>query len=103
MKDLNYSALLDLYGKALTDRQLKFMEQYYHLDYSLFEIAENESVSRQAVHACLKKAQGALDDLEEKLGFYARKATVRAVVAAAKMQGEPAALQEALDKIEEIL
>ena len=103
MKDLKFSTLLDLYGKALTAKQFKFMEQYYHWDYSLFEIAENESVSRQAVHACLKKAQGALLDFEDKLGFYKKRLAVRSILSVAKMESEPDTLKDALVRIEELL
>ena len=69
MKDLKFSDLLDVYGKMLTDKQYAAMEQYYHLDYSLAEIAENESVSRQAVRAALLLAQKTLVNLEQNIGF----------------------------------
>ena len=103
MKDLKFSALLDLYGKALTAKQYGFMEQYYHHDYSLFEIAENESVSRQAVHACILNAQKALLALEDKLGFYERQCAVRSIIASARSENEPKALRKALERIEELL
>jgi len=103
VKDLKFSALLEIYGKALTDKQAKFMEQYHHQDLSLFEIAENESVSRQAVHACLKKAQNALLCLEDKLGFYQKQRAVRAIIESAKAESAPAAMRDALARIEELI
>ncbi|MCL2062386.1 MAG: hypothetical protein FWH03_07185 [Firmicutes bacterium] len=70
MKDLKFSALLDLYGKMLTDKQQAMMRQYYHLDCSLGEVAESEGISRQAVHASLRGAQNTLLQAEQQLGFY---------------------------------
>ena len=69
MKNLQYSDLLAIYGRMLTARQYAAMEQYYHLDYSLAEIAENQSISRQAVRAALQLAQKTLLNLEEKIGY----------------------------------
>ena len=53
----------------LTDRQRDVIEQYYEFDLSLGEIAENLSVTRQAVHCALKQAEVLLENCEEKLGF----------------------------------
>ena len=103
MKDLKFSALLDLYGNALTAKQFSMMEQYYHLDYSLAEIAENESVTRQAVHASLRLAQNALTAFEQKLGFYERRLAVQSVLDDAKATDDVSALREALARIEELI
>jgi len=69
MKNLVYGELLSVYGKMLTKKQFDAMEQYYHLDYSLAEIAQNQNITRQAVRASLVKAQRILDTLEENIGF----------------------------------
>ena len=69
MKDFRTVRLKDLYGAMLTDRQRDVIEQYYEFDLSLGEIAENLSVTRQAVHCALKQAEALLENCEEKLGF----------------------------------
>ena len=50
----------DLYGSMLTIRQREIINLYYEENFSLSEIAEEFSISRQAVHDTLKKAEKAL-------------------------------------------
>ncbi|HWR18925.1 MAG TPA: DNA-binding protein [Clostridia bacterium] len=64
--------LLDLYGALLTPRQRSFLEQHLYEDCSLFEIAERESITRQAVRDALVRAEKELLETEEKLGFFKR-------------------------------
>ena len=59
--------LLAWYGSLLTDNQLKIMESYYQADLSLAEIAENNGVSRAAIHATIKRSEELLLGYEEKL------------------------------------
>lgn len=61
------SILLDIYGKLLTDKQYKLLDDYYNNDLSLSEIAENENITRQAVRDNLKKGENNLFEYEEKL------------------------------------
>lgn len=63
------SILLDIYGKLLTEKQYKLLDDYYNNDLSLSEIAENENITRQAVRDNLKKGENNLFDYEEKLGL----------------------------------
>ena len=42
MKDLYVSALLDVYGSFLSEKQQALTEYYYNDDLSLSEIAEHE-------------------------------------------------------------
>ncbi|MFZ5827980.1 MAG: YlxM family DNA-binding protein [Bacillota bacterium] len=70
MKDVQTVALLyDFYGPLLTVRQQELIEAYYLEDLSLAEIAENDGVSRQAVHDLIKRSEAALHEYEERLGF----------------------------------
>ena len=62
-----FNELLTLYGDVLTENQYNNMVAYYSDDYSLSEIAENNSVSRNAVSLSLKQAENELTRLEEKL------------------------------------
>ena len=59
--------LLDIYGNLLTEKQFKLLDDYYNNDLSLSEIAENESITRQAVRDNLKKGENKLFWFEEKL------------------------------------
>lgn len=65
--NVKISILLDIYGNLLTDKQKKLLEDYYNNDLSLSEIAENESITRQAVRDNLKKGEKNLLEYEEKL------------------------------------
>ena len=63
------SILLETYGKLLTDKQYNLLDDYYNMDLSLSEIAENENITRQAVKDNLKKGENKLFEYEEKLGI----------------------------------
>lgn len=64
-----YSSLYDLYKNLLTDKQRSYFEDYYFNDLSLFEIADNAHVSRNAIYDQLKKVTDNLDNYENKLGL----------------------------------
>jgi len=73
MKEIADKALLyDFYGPLLTEKQGKIWDVYYQQDYSLSEIAEEEGISRQAVHDLLKRTEKILGGYEQKLGLIAR-------------------------------
>jgi len=103
MKDLIYSELLALYGGMLTAKQYVAMEQYYHLDLSLSEIAESQNVSRQAIHAMLLSAQKTLLQLEEKIGLLQKSKAIQSIIVKAKDETLVASLKDALATISEIL
>lgn len=63
------SLLFDFYGQLLTQKQQEVMRLYHEENYSLSEIGEEFSISRQGVHDTLKKAEKALKEYEEKLGL----------------------------------
>ena len=69
-KKLYLINLYDYYGSLLTDKQQSYFENYYFNDYSLAEIAENDNVSRNAVHGQLKIVEEKLDEYESKLNLY---------------------------------
>ncbi|MBQ9658150.1 MAG: putative DNA-binding protein [Clostridia bacterium] len=68
-KKVEISMLCDIYGKLLTQKQYEFINDYYNNDLSLTEIAENNSITRQAVRDLIKKGERKLFDYEEKLEF----------------------------------
>ena len=63
------SLLYDFYARLLTERQQEITRLYHEENYSLSEIAQEFSISRQAVHDALKNAEKALREYEEKLGL----------------------------------
>ena len=56
--------LYDLYGELLTDKQQAYFEDYYFDNLTLQEIAENNDISRNAVHKQLKEAEDKLKHFE---------------------------------------
>ena len=72
-KNVKISILLDIYGKLLTEKQYKLLDDYYNNDLSLSEIAENENITRQAVRDNLKKGEKNLLEFEEKLEYMNKK------------------------------
>lgn len=66
-KKVEISMLCEIYGKLLTKKQLNVLEDYYNLDLSLSEIAENNQITRQAVRDIIKKGEKKLFEFEEKL------------------------------------
>lgn len=67
--------LFDFYGKLLTKKQREMLSLHYEHDLSLGEIAEENGVSRQAVHDVLKRSEKILEGYERELGLL-RKYTV---------------------------
>ncbi len=76
-KNLDITVYLDFYGEMLTDKQREYLDYYYNDDLSLSEIANNipaeeKGRSRQAVRDVIKRAEGQLFYMEEKLGLVKR-------------------------------
>ena len=63
MKNQTYrmTMLFDFYGELLTERQKEF-----------FEIAENAGISRQGVRDVIVRAEGVMQEVEDKTGLIRR-------------------------------
>ena len=74
MKNQAYrmALLYDFYGDMLTDRQKEFYDLYYNEDLSLAEIAENYDITRQGVRDVIVRAEGIMQELEDKTGIIRR-------------------------------
>ncbi|MGN1301162.1 MAG: putative DNA-binding protein [Clostridia bacterium] len=66
-RKVEISMLIEIYGKLLTEKQLNILDDYYNMDLSLSEIAENNQITRQAVRDIIKKGEKKLFEFEEKL------------------------------------
>ena len=74
MKNQTYrmTMLFDFYGEVLTDKQRDMMQQYFNMDLSLSEIADNFNITRQGVRDAIKRGETILTDLESQIGFAAK-------------------------------
>ncbi|MCI5583788.1 MAG: hypothetical protein MR357_08740 [Anaeroplasma sp.] len=59
--------LYDIYGLLLTDKQRMYFEEYYFMDLSLQEIADNYEISKNGVFDQIKRTIHTLELYEEKL------------------------------------
>ena len=77
METVKMILLFDYYGDLLTDRQRLCLDMHYNQDLSLGEIAQELSISRQAVYDNLSRAEALLKNMEEKTGCVSRDRALR--------------------------
>jgi len=68
--------LYDIYKNLLSDKEKNIFEDYYFEDLSLSEIAQNLSVTRNAIFKTLKTVEEKINNYEEKLNFYNKKENI---------------------------
>ena len=83
--------LFDFYGELLTDKQREYYDLHYNEDLSLYEIAEQSGVSRQAVWDIIRRAEASMMETEKKTGFVAK---------AIRRRSELEAIGEQLQRLE---
>lgn len=71
-KKVQLSWYLAFYGEMLTENQREIAALYFEEDFSLAEIAQQLSVSRQSIHDTVNRVEKTLMEFEEKLGLAAR-------------------------------
>ena len=71
-KKVSLSWLLAFYGEMLTENQREISRLYWEEDFSLAEIAQQFSISRQSVHDTVSRTEKQLENMEEKLGLLRR-------------------------------
>ena len=69
---IKLNRLFDIYKNLLSEGQREVMDEYLSFDFTISEIAENLSISRQAVLDSITKAEKKLKNLEEKLSLSER-------------------------------
>ena len=77
MDSLELILLFDYYGDVLTERQKMCFDLHYNQDLSLGEIAQELSISRQAVYDNLSRTEALLKNMEEKTGCVSRDRQMR--------------------------
>lgn len=88
--------LYDYYKELLTEKQQNYFEDYYHNNLTLSEIAENNDISRNAVHKQLKETKKLLENYENKLNLIEKTNKIIEII---KKENN----QKLLDEIERIL
>ena len=100
-KDLAFSALLDVYGRFLSQKQKSLPEHYYNEDLSLSEIAENEGITRQGVSDNIRRAENKMLSWEKECGFCESFLRLKELVETAD-KGDKKAIKEILEIIEKL-
>lgn len=77
MESVELLLLFDYYGDLLTERQKLCFDMHYNQDLSLGEIAQELSISRQAVYDNLSRTEALLKNMEAKTGCVSRDRALR--------------------------
>ena len=99
VKNLHISALLDVYGFFLSEKQRLITEHYYNDDLSLGEIAENEGITRQGVSDLIKRAEAQLIAFEERCHYCERFSSLKELAEEVR-NGDVSKTEELLDIID---
>ena len=78
--NMYYVELFDYYGALFTDKQKEYFVDYYFNNLTLQEIAENNNVSRNAVHKNLKEIIKKLDYYENNLKLLENKKKIEKLI-----------------------
>lgn len=78
--DIYYTQLFDYYGELFTDKQKEYFIDYYFNNLTLQEIADNNCVSKNAVHKNIKDIVKKLDYYESKLNLYSNKQKIERII-----------------------
>lgn len=72
--------LFDYYGELLTPKQQAYFKDYYFNNLTLSEIAENENVSRNAIHKQIKESENKLLNYEKILKQYQNSLKIKKII-----------------------
>lgn len=78
--NVRLSILFDYYGDLLTDKQQEFFEDYYFSNLTLQEIADNNDISRNAVHKTLNVINEKLEYYESVLKLYEKADKIKEII-----------------------
>jgi len=80
MVDVRLGILFDYYGELLTLKQQEFFKDYYFDNLTLQEIADNNNISRNAVHKTLTSIDTKLEYYEDVLKFYSKSLKIKELI-----------------------
>ena len=66
-KTIRYTKLFNIYKSQLSSSQQEIINNYFFLDLSITEIANERGISRSAVEDALQKGISKLDELENEM------------------------------------
>ena len=72
--------LFDYYGEIKKKKQQTYFKDYYFNNLTLAEIAENENISRNAVHKQIKDAENKLNHYEKILKQYETSQKIKNII-----------------------
>lgn len=75
-----YTYLFDYYSELFTDKQKDYFKDYYFNNLTLQEIADNNNVSKNAVHKNIKEIEKKLEYYESKLKLYSNKQKIEDLI-----------------------
>ncbi|MDE6387152.1 MAG: DNA-binding protein [Lachnospiraceae bacterium] len=87
-KIVEQGLLYDFYGELLTKHQRQIYEGIVYDNLSLGEIAQEERISRQAVHDIVKRCDRTLQGYEEKLKLIEKFQNIKAKVSSINQLSE---------------
>lgn len=93
-----YNSLFDCYEELLTDNEKKCFLSYYSEDLSLGEIANNNSISRSAVHKTVKTVCEKLENYESILHLYEIKKDLQDCLTINNLEEKNKRITEILEK-----
>lgn len=80
MVDVRLGILFDYYGELLTEKQQAFFIDYYFNNLTLQEIADNNNISKNAVHKTLNTINKKLEYYEKKLNLYEKAIEIKKII-----------------------
>lgn len=80
MVNIELGILYDYYGELLTRKQQDFFEDYYFNNLTLQEIADNNEISRNAVHKTLTTIEKKLKYYEKILRLYEKSKRIKKII-----------------------
>jgi uncharacterized protein len=99
---IRLNLLIDIYGSLLTDKQKTIMDLYFEEDLSLAEIAETQTISRNAVHDHIKRTVKILENYEENLQLLSKYQKRMQLYQAIKEETNEAAVIAYINQLEEL-
>lgn len=79
-KNMYYGILFAYYKNLLTEKQVKYLTNYYEHNFSITEIAQNNYVSKEAIFDTIKRVNLKLIDFENKLELYKKVQTIEKIL-----------------------